>query len=507
MSRTLFTGIGWAVEKQTIAANTTLTGPILVSAVSTSPNSVRLTFDRTLQLEYRMYVPPGGYRAKTLDIASYSIAKVVGGAPLIIVRTVWVDGTHVDLLTENQDAESYRVTAVAGGVMDFWGNLITEQTADFTGQQKADYYTPSTLRTFTSGYAGMQEDTPSEIYPDLAAPFLQNQNPPASGPNEDPAASVYLEIRDTDEGVNKSSILIWIDSVLAYRGDTDTFISPYNGPGCSIVLVGDLYQVTIDPISPFDEHHTVSVRVYARDLAPIYNTLDTTYTYHTWDHSGPLVDSYAPTGTGVSKSTLINFSVDENAGSGVNINSLDITVGGVPAIVNGVFQPGFDGPSSAITPHHLGYDVVIQKTSVYGSYTLVGVDLYVEDAESNVTSFSWNFRTEDYLGPLVHPTVPALGEMNVPGNTNVTIEVTDDHIVNSGSVRVRIDTGSGWVTAYQQGDTPAFKPGYDGPGSTVVSISGGYRVTIDPTTDFEVSTLVKVEVSAADPEGNPERLG
>lgn len=504
MSLTLYTSIGWAVEKQTIASGGGLTGPVLVSAVSTDPNTVRLTFDRKLMLEYRQN---GVYHAATLDLSSYSIVKVADSSPLEIARVLWVDDTHIDLLTANQQAFTYRVTCVAGGVMDFQGNVITLQTADFTGQQRTTYTTPSDIRLFTSGYPGMQEDLASDFYPDLAAPLLQNQNPPASGPNEDPAASVYLEIRDTDEGVDKSSIRIWIGGVLAYRGDTDVFIFPYNGPGCSIVLVGDLYQVTIDPVSPFDEHYNVIVRVYARDLAPIYNTLDTTYSYHTWDHSGPLVDSYAPTGTGVSKSALINFSVDENAGSGVNISSLDITVGGVPAIVNGVFQPGFDGPSSAITPHHLGYDVVIQKTSVYGSYTLVGVDLYVEDVESNVTSFSWNFRTEDYLGPLVHPTVPANGEMNVPGNTNVVVEVTDDHIVNSGSIRVRIDTGSGWVTAYQQGDTPAFKPGYDGPGSTAVSISGGYRVTIDPTTDFEVSTLVKVEVSAADPEGNPERLG
>src|SRR5512136_1321046 len=174
MSLTLFNSIGWAVEKQTISANGNLTGPQLVSATSTDPNTVRLVFDRRLMLEYRQ---AGIYRAFTLDLASFGILKIADSTPLQIVRTVWVNDTTIDLATANQETTNYRVTCVAGGVMDFWGNLITTQTADFLGQQKTDYTSPGVLHAFTSGYPGMQADEFTDFYPDLVAPYLANQDP------------------------------------------------------------------------------------------------------------------------------------------------------------------------------------------------------------------------------------------------------------------------------------------------------------------------------------------
>lgn len=354
----------------------------------------------------------------------------------------------------------------------------------------------------------MQEDrTGDTFYPDLDPPYLQNLNPPSAGPNEDPSANVYLEIRDDGLGVDLASVRVWVDSVSAYRGDTSTFLAPFNGPLSAVVHVGPVWQVTLNRTTPFDEHHNVVVRVYAQDLAVIYNTLDTTYSYHTWDHSGPLVDYYAPTGTDISRNTLITFSVDENSGSGVKINTLNIRVAGTYAIFAGLFQPGFDGPSSSIVAHHLGYDVTIQKTSQYPSYTSIGVDLYVEDNESNATSFSWSFRTEDYLGPLVHPTDPTNGYVGALRDTNITFEVTDDQLVISGSVKAEINRGAGWVIMFDQGSSPNFKAGYNGPASVVAAISGGYRVTIDPTTDFGYAEQIYVRVTASDPPGNPERLG
>lgn len=503
MSLTLYTSIGWAVEKQIVASGGGLTGPVLVSAVSTDPNTVRLTFDRKLMLEYRQN---GVYHAETLDLTSYRIISVVDSSVLEVVRVLWVDDTHIDLLTANQQEVIYRVTCVAGGVMDCQGNTITEQTADFTGQQRTTYTTPSNIRVFTSGYSGMQEGLSSDFYPDLEAPFLQNRNPAPDDIDIDPAANLYLEIRDTGEGVDLSTVRLWVQGNLAYRGDTNTFLPPFDGPSSAVVHVGDTYQVTLDRTTSFDDYLLVSIRVLASDLVPIPNTLDTTYSFRTGDYSGPSITAYAPAGTNVSKNTLVSLSI-RDVGAGVDIGSLSIDIGGMSALSGMTFQSGFDGPNSQIIPVPGGYDIIIQKTIAYDSYELVGVNVYVEDAMDNITSFSWDFRIQDFLGPFVHPIDPSIGETNVPTNTNITVEVTDDQSVNPGSVRVRIDRGSGWEVAYQQGDTPAFKPGYDGPESEAVSISGGYRVTIDPTTDFEVSTLVKVEVSAADPEGNPERLG
>lgn len=123
MSLTLYSSIGWAVEKQTIAAGGGLTGPVFVSVVSADPNTIRLTFDRKLMLEYRQ--ADDRLRAKTLDLASFRIVRVSDSTPLEVVRTIWINDTTIDLATANQQAVSYRVTCMAGGVSDFWANLIT----------------------------------------------------------------------------------------------------------------------------------------------------------------------------------------------------------------------------------------------------------------------------------------------------------------------------------------------------------------------------------------------
>lgn len=505
MSLTLFTGIGWAVEKQAVSASGNLTGPVFTGAVSTSPNSLRLTFDRALMLEYRPTIAPGGYRAKTLDISSFQIVKVVGGAPLQVVRTAMVDSTHIDLFTDNQVAANYQVTTVAGGVMDFWGNLISEQSQTFLGQQKADFPTPTTLLAFTSGYAGMQEDAPGEIYPDLDPPYLQNRNPNNGDVGVDPAGNVYLEIRDDNKGVNLSSVRIWVGGVLAFNGTS--FVSPFNGPASAVVDASPAFQFTIDPVSPFPDYELVEIHVYARDLAPIYNELDTTYSFRVWDHNGPVVDSYAPTGTGASRNTLITFSVDEVAGAGVNLGSLALVVDGESAIVGGAFMPGFDGPGSAITPHHLGYDVTVQKTTQYDSFDYLAVEIYVEDVLGNITSFSWHFRVEDYYGPLVEPIDPTAGEVGVPENTNISLKLSDQDSVVASSIRVNVDRGDGsLVPAFDWTASPKFRPGFNGPASAYGVVGGVYTIVIDPTADFTVASFVRVEVLAVDPTGNPARL-
>jgi len=504
MSLTLYTSVYWGIEKQTVFANGQLDSPTLLSVTSLGPNQIRLTFDRDMRQELSQNI---ANREGTLLITSYTIAAVVSGDPLSVIRTIRVDETHLDLLTEDQeDGVLYRVTTVPGGAMDAAGNVITEQTADFTGIGQLAYPTPTDLNTFSSGYPGMQEDLLEDFYPDLNAPYLQNRNPGPGDTGIDPASHIYLEIVDDDEGVDLSSVLIWVQGSLAYRGDTNTFLAPFDGPMSAVVHVGNAYQVTLDRSSSFADYLTVSVRVYADDLAPIINTLDTTYSFQTWDHSAPFVDAHAPTGVGVSKSTLITFSVAD-AGIGVDLATMNVTVAGVPAISSGVLSAGFNGPGSSIVVDGTGYNVTLQKDTNYDSYETVNVYLSVKDLLGNTLTYNWSFEVEDYAGPLIHPVNPTNGQNDVPQDTDIVVEVTDEQSLVANSVRVRINVGSGWVIAYQQGDTPAFKPGYDGPGSGVVAISGGYRITIDPVVDFEVSTIVSVEVSAADPEGNPERLG
>lgn len=110
----------------------------------------------------------------------------------------------------------------------------------------------------------------------------------------------------------------------------------------------------------------------------------------------PFVTNRFPTpgATDVPVDTNVSFTVlDDAPGAGVDQNTIDVDIQGVPAIVNGVFQAGFTG---SITPNGNGFDVVVNPDVDFPGSTLVTVDVYAEDlaVPPNSVTDSWNFTTE-----------------------------------------------------------------------------------------------------------------
>lgn len=505
MSLTLYNSVTWGVEKQTISSSGNLDSPTLLSSASLGPNHVRLTFNRNMRQELSQGLPNTG---GTLSIPSYTIAKASGGEPLIVVRIVRVDGTHVDLITEDQIASAlYRVTTVAGGAMDEAGNVITEQTADFTGTGPSGYVTPTEMILFSASYPGMQADELADPIPDFDPPILQNQNPAPSTADIDPNTSIYLEVADLDEGVDLSTLLVWVQGSLAYRGDTGTFLAPFDGPGSTVVLVGNAYQVTLDRTSAFAEWLTVSVHVYAKDLATIPNELDATYPFMTWDHTAPIITPYGPTGSGQDKQALITCSFKDIDGSGIAQNTINATVQGLSAILNGVFQTGFQGVSSAITPNlYGGFDAVIDRQADHPSSASISVFVSVQDVAGNASNRPWSFTVVDWEGPLVVPVDPTIGEVGVFVDQDVVLTLSDDSAVDLSTVVMEIDPGTGFETVFVYADGVQFKPGWAGPNSSVSTVMGITTIVIDKEIDYDSGTTVQVRVTAFDIYGNPARL-
>jgi len=504
MSLTLYNSVFWGIEKQTISSGGNIGSPTLLSAASLGSTRVRLTFNRNMRQELSQGLP---HREGTLALSSYRITRVVGGALLPIVRVVRVDATHVDLITEDQTGGLYNATALAGGAMDEAGNVISEQTVVFTGTAPSGYPVTSSLHLFSSGYPGMQEDEASDPMPDLDPPVLQNQNPAPNDTGVDPDTLIYLEVDDLDEGIDLSSLKVWVQGSLAYRGDTGVFLAPFNGPSSSISLVGSVYQVTLDRSSPFLEWETVSVQVYVRDLAGIPNELDESYTFRTWDVTAPTTTPYSPTGAGQDKQVLITCSLRDVGGSGVVQSTINATVQGFAAIVNGVFQPGFQGVSSAITANGFnGFDVVIDRQADHPSSAAINVFITAQDVAGNPGSRSWSFTVTDYAGPLVNPTDPSIGETDVPIDQDITFEISDDSGVDLTTIIVEVNPGTGFETAFVYADTPQFKTGWAGPNSLVSTALGVTTIVIDKETDLTLGTTVQVRVTALDIYGNPARL-
>lgn len=494
MSLTLYNSIGWAVEKQTITAGGGLTGPVLVSAVSTDPNTVRLTFDRKLMLEYRQ--TESVYHAKTLDIASFGIVKVSDATPLEVVRTIWISDTVIDLATANQQAFVYRVTCVAGGVMDFQGNVITLQTADFTGQQRTTYTTPSDIRLFTSGYPGMQEDLTEDFYPDLEAPYLANQNPMPSDTGVSVSTHVQLDVLDADEGVALATVLIYVGGSLAYRGDTDTFLAPYNGPSSARSVQSLGYRFVIDRTSDYPQFAVITVAVYAEDNAAIPNVLDTTYNFQIEDNESPYLENLDPydTETEVARTSNVILDVVDD-GSGVDAASVVIKVGGVTAWQSEAAQSGF-----AVTriPLSNGHTYIINPNTDFGSYQTVLIEVQAQDNATvpNTLDTSYSFRTIDTVAPYLSNLNPFSGETGVHPRTNVQIEVLDAGTgVQASSVVLRVNGTIAWQADAQQ------------PGFVVTKqiVPLGYRYTIDPAGPLPVYTNT-IRVVAQDLAAIPNAL-
>lgn len=491
MSLTLFNSIGWAVEKQTIAAGGGLTGPVLVSAVSTDPNTVRLTFDRRLMLEYRMW---GIYRALTLDLLSFRIIKVADSSTLEIVRTIWVNETTIDLATANQQAFTYQVTCVAGGVMDFWGNTISEQSTTFTGQQKVDYTTPGSLHVFTSGYPGMQEDESGEFYPDLAAPYLTNRDPAPSATNVSRYTNILLDLLDDGLGVKLSTVRIWVGGTLAYRGDTDTFLAPFNGPSSSRTAIPLGHRFVIDATFTYASYALIQVDVNADDLAVIPNSLSTSYSFRTVDDAAPYLANRTPGigATDVARNTNIALDILDDE-SGVVESSVWIKVNGAYAWLSSASQPGFVVTE---TPLPNGYRYLIDPNVDFGSYQTVPIDVYAQDSGSpaNTLNTTYSFRTADTEAPYISYRHPTQGDTGVSVWHEVNIDIVDDGSgVNAASMVIIIDGDVAWT-----GDTA--QPGFTG--STKTTISGGFRYYIVHDLPFTVDYDVVVSVLCQDMKGN-----
>jgi hypothetical protein len=123
----------------------------------------------------------------------------------------------------------------------------------------------------------------------------------------------------------------------------------------------------------------------------------------------------APGTVDVSLFTDISFKIQDQGGSSVDIDSLDVTVDGQPAITAGVFQLGFGG---TITPIPSGWDVVIDPGNPLNLDSLIETTIDAQDQASipNIMpTFSWVFQTNE--GLIESPSLSAL-----PGNENIQLQ-------------------------------------------------------------------------------------
>lgn len=494
----------WGADKITITEGDGSVAPQVSAAVALSRNQIKVTFDRAMSFHFTL--------SEVLKARNYFIEDDLFSRRLYVLNVQRLSDTEVLLTT--QDTEPIGYTVTVSNAQDAFGAPVEapNNTASFTGINPADEYPVATkVYSFWGLYGGLETSEEPAITPDADPPYLTNLDPLSGAGQVSKTKLVKFDINDDGLGVELTLVKVFVNGALAYNGATNTFIAPYNGASSLVDFTGSpaVLKFTINRTSDWPSYTDISIRVIAGDKTPIANYLDTTYSFKIEDYEVPILLFPFPTGTGVSKSTNIGFTLADVAGSGVDAATINVLVNGSPAIVDGAFQTGYDGPGSQIIANvpQNGFDVTIDRTTDYTTYGLVVVGVTFDDNEGRQGSYNWNFRVEDYLGPLVSPVAPLNGEEGVSLSQSIQVQISDEQDIQSGTTLIEIDVGGGgFQVAYEDGGSPEFKPGWNGPASQVVSGAGVKNITIDPVATFPFATVVTVRVTSLDVEGNPERL-
>lgn len=176
---------------------------------------------------------------------------------------------------------------------------------------------------------------------------------------------------------------------------------------------------------------------------------------------------------------------------------------------------GYDTNSVAVDPDHTDEGngdytpSSFSAATVDAGTTLPNTEDYLGNARPQAVTYdigAYEFEVESDA-PDVSPVSPLSGAVRVALDTSIVVDITD---VGSGvdqtTIVVEVNhAGGGLETAYT-GSSDTFSAPYDGTGSAVAVITDGFRITLDPTTDFDSASVVSVRVQADDSAAVPNSV-
>lgn len=258
-----------------------------------------------------------------------------------------------------------------------------------------------------NSWTGGTQDVYLAEFTTSVAPALSNQSPTPSSTNNPINSVVSFDVTDADGDLDEDSVEIGIDQgsgeITVWQNDAAT-------PGWSInkTAISNGFTYTVQaPATGYPKGTSITVHVQAEDSEA--QTLDESYNFTT--ATSPTIDTNTPTGVLTNTGTNVSFSTKDDVQ--VESTSINCTINGVAAIVNGVFQTGWNGTSSSITGNGFnGYDVVIDPESDLAAPNSYTVEAYCEDDTGLSATFTWSFIVYnfdvprdrvDFVGIGVHP--------------------------------------------------------------------------------------------------------
>lgn len=350
-------------------------------------------------------------------------------------------------------------------------------------------------------------------------PFVEQQVPQPDDAVRPLDQVVSFVITDADSYVDITTVRVYAEGSLAYRGDTETFFSPFESSTflATTSLDGyDGYEVTLTRTSDWDYNQVVNLQTTADDGYGF--SMDESWSFATV--SAPVfLESHDPaiSSTGNAVNTDISVFIVDPDGY-ILTSTLDAYVEGALAYdgLTDTFYPPFVGspPVQFLPGGSLGgydaYQLILDRTGdfAYGDTITVRV---VVDSYGGRTSLlsvddyslideSWDFSLTafDTDGPVVLNKFPAPGSSDVDAGTLVSFDVVDDKTtVIPNTILVTIGglpalSSSSFLVPFT-GASSALTP-------TSVSGADGYNVVIDNVGSY--SGTVPVSVYAEDAYGN-----
>jgi len=314
---------------------------------------------------------------------------------------------------------------------------------------------------------------------DESAPILTNEWPENGSVEVVPYTDISFDVYDTFVAVDLSSANISVDHRNVIVGGITqdgwtTTILPTTVDGYD----GYSFNISSDRRYALDSEIGVSV-----DIADAYgNTLDGYFSFTTYnDITEPEITNLDPASGEVEVALDKDIAFKIIDGYDVDINSLNVHIDNHPAILNGVFQPGYNGQSNAIYEIEDGYGIVIDPIDKYSYNQQVTVVIDGYDLSGNHIGYEYYFYTiADTNAPTISNRVPYDTESEVALALNISFDITDSVSgVNGSLLDVHVDS----VPAILDGE---FQEGFNGGSSSIVPIADGYAITIDPVDDREL---------------------
>jgi len=314
---------------------------------------------------------------------------------------------------------------------------------------------------------------------DITAPEIRNALPEDGSSDVNPFSDIVFDIHDFNgSGVNLATLDVQVDDIDAvingvpqdgWTIDTiPTFVDGYDGYNVSIV---SSRRFSLDS----------NIRVLVDGYDAYGNQLITDYAFTTFaDVEAPQITNIDPAPLELDVALNKDIGFDITDGYDVDTSRLDVHVDNIPAILDGVFQPGFTGPSNAIAEITDGYRIVIDPdiNFVFNQQVTVAVDGY--DFSNNQVSLVYFFNTiDDTDGPVVSNRIPDNNDVEVSIDSDVEFDITD---TGSGVDIALLDVSIDNIPAIVNG---VFQSGWDGLSSGIEAITDGYHVVIDPNGIFE----------------------